>query len=222
MMMVMPANNTGAWVGYLAGRYEGAMGHLYSPGAQTGPFPFLPYALDNGAFGAFKNGTQWDVHAWRGLLGWSQMSGQRPLWALVPDVVGDKAGTLDAWHRHAGEVISSGMRPAFAVQDGMLPEDVPDEADVIFIGGSTEWKWATAGMWCAAFPHVHIGRVNTLRWLRVAAAHGAKSVDGTGWFRGDKAQRDGLRQFLAEQAGEITEPQQLRLFAALSDDKDTP
>lgn len=70
-------------------------------------------------------------------------------------------------------------------------------------------------MWCAAFPHVHIGRVNTLRWLRVAAKHGAKSVDGTGWFRGDKNQRDGLRHFLAEQAGEIPSMAQASIFDAL-------
>jgi hypothetical protein len=214
-MMIMPANNTGAWVGYLAGRYEGAIGHLYSPGAECGPFPFLPYALDNGAFGAFINKRPFDVAAWRALLGWAQSCGQRPMWSLVPDVVGDKEGTLAAWKAHAGEVAICGFKPAFAVQDGMLPEDVPSDAEVIFVGGSTEWKWSTAAMWCDAFPHVHIGRVNTLRWLRVASKHGAKSVDGTGWFRGDKNQREGLRHFLAEQAGEVPTMAQQTIFGAL-------
>jgi hypothetical protein len=214
-MVVMPANCTGAWVGYLAGRYEGQLGHLYSPGAQRGPFPFLPYALDNGAFGAFTSGEPWDVAAWRALLGWAQGCGQRPLWALVPDVVADKAGTLAAWERYCDEVIASGFRPAFAVQDGMTPDDIPGGAEVLFVGGSTEWKWSTASMWCAAHPWVHIGRVNTLRWLRVAAKHGARSVDGTGWFRGDKVQAEGLRQFLAEQAGEVPTLAQQTLFGAL-------
>jgi len=215
-MTIMPANCTGAWVGYLAGRYEGQLGHLYSPGAQRGPFPFLPYALDNGAFGAFTSGKAWDVHAWRSLLGWAQECGQRPIWSLVPDVVGDKLATLDLWHQYASEVKACGFRPAFAVQDGMMPEDVPDAAEVIFVGGSTEWKWNTAGMWCDAFDHVHIGRVNTLRWLRVSAKHGAKSVDGTGWFRGDQAQREGLRSFLAEQAGEIPTVAQRLIFGAMA------
>lgn len=134
-MVVMPANCTGAWVGYLAGRYEGQLGHLYSPGAQRGPFPFLPYALDNGAYGAFTSGEPWDVAAWRALLGWAQGCGQSPLWALVPDVVGQKAATIDLWHQYAAEVKASGFRPAFAVQDGMLPEDVPTDAEVIFVGG---------------------------------------------------------------------------------------
>lgn len=214
-MVIMPANCTGAWVGYLAGRYEGQLGHLYSPGAQRGPFPFLPYALDNGAYGAFTSKEPWDVHAWRALLGWAQGCGQRPLWALVPDAVGQKAATIDLWHQYAAEVKASGFRPAFAVQDGMLPEDVPADAEVIFVGGGTDWKWATAGMWCAAFPWVHIGRVNTLRWLRVAAKHGARSVDGTGWFRGDKTQAEGLRQFLAEQAGETPSMSQQNIFQAL-------
>lgn len=215
-MMVMPANNSGAWVGYLAGRYDGGIGHLYSPGAEPlAPWPFLPYALDNGAYGAYTNKTEWDVSAWRALLGWAGSCGQRPLWALVPDVVEQKDATIDLWHKHVGEVKASGFRPAFAVQDGMLPTDVPEDADVIFIGGTFDWKWATAAMWCAAFPHVHIGRVNTLRWLRVAAKHGAKSVDGTGWFRGDKNQRDGLRHFLAEQVGEVETMAQRNIFEAL-------
>ncbi len=214
-MMVMPANCTGAQVGYLAGKYEGQLGHLYSPGAQRGPFSFLPYALDNGAFSAHTNAEPWDEQAWRALLGWASMCGQKPLWALVPDVVKNKTLTLACWDKYADEVKLNGFRPAFAVQDGMTPSDVPDDAEVIFVGGSTDWKWNTAGMWCAAFEHVHIGRVNTLRWLRVAADHGAESVDGTGWFRGDRTQLDGLRHFLAEQAGEVPTMAQQRLFGAL-------
>lgn len=46
----------------------------------------------------------------------------------------------------------------------------------------------------------HIERINTYRWHRVCADAGAESVDGTGWFRGDKEQLEGLRRFLAEQA----------------------
>lgn len=217
-MMVMPANSTGAWVGYLAGKYEGQLGHLYSPGAQRGPFPFLPYALDNGAFGAFTSKKPWDESAW------AKDCGQRPMWALVPDVVGDRIGTLAMWDRYHGAVIDAGFRPAFAVQDGMTSADVPRLAEVVFVGGSTDtpweggnnWKWDTSGRWCQDFPHVHIGRVNTLRWLRVAAEHGAESVDGTGWFRGDVDQREGLRQFLAEQSGEVPTTSQQTLFGLLS------
>lgn len=36
----MPSNQTGISMGWLAGRYPGMLGHLYSPGAQVGPFPW--------------------------------------------------------------------------------------------------------------------------------------------------------------------------------------
>jgi len=81
-MLVMVANNTGVKVGYLAGKFEGKIGHLYSPGAQTGPHEFLPFGLDNGAFG---HDDDWDEDGWIKLLDWALLSGQRPLgaWFLM-------------------------------------------------------------------------------------------------------------------------------------------
>ncbi len=90
---------------------------------------------------------------------------------------------------------------AFAVQDGMTVEDVPGDADVIFVGGSTEWKWRTVAMWCAAFQRVHVGRVNTYRRLWECHDAGAESIDGTGWTRGDQRQYRGLLAYLAESTG---------------------
>ena len=67
--MVMPSNQTGTVFGWMAGAFPGRVGHLYSPGAQQGPFHFFPYALDNGAFSAFTSGAPWDEAAWKRLLG---------------------------------------------------------------------------------------------------------------------------------------------------------
>jgi hypothetical protein len=205
-MRVLLSNYCGAEIGYLAARYPGALGHLYSPGQQCGPWKFLPYALDNGAFPAFLRGKPFDVGAWRELLAWARVCGQRPTWALVPDVVGDATATLRAWDAYAAETATLGVPLAFAAQDGHEPSDVPDGAEVVFIGGSTEWKRAAITPWCRVFPRVHVGRINTYRWLRVCEAAGAESVDGTGWKRGgrDSAQWKGLLQWLAEQAGETT------------------
>lgn len=72
---------------------------------------------------------------------------------------------------------------AFAAQDGMTPADVPSDADVVFVGGSTSWKWANLRMWTDNFPRVHVGRVNSRRLLEQAEQAGAESCDGTGWFR---------------------------------------
>ncbi len=196
-MIVMPGDNTGILVGYLAGKYPGKMGHLFSPRPHRvpcGPFNFMPFALDNGAYAA---GTEWDESRWFRMLDWARLSGQRPLWALVPDVVGDRDKTLQRWDDYAGRTASYGWPLAFAVQDGMTPVDVPRNADVVFVGGSTEWKWRTVEMWCRAFVSVHVGRVNSYRRLWQCHDAGAESCDGTGWFRGDHGSGKPLRAITA-------------------------
>src|SRR5690348_9006473 len=124
-MIVMPASNAGIRTGYLAGRYPGKLGHLVSPGDHKGPYEFMPYALDNGAF---KWGDDWKEDAWFRLLEWAKLSGQRPIWAIVPDVVGDRIRTLRKWDMYAPRLAEYGWPLAFAVQDGMAPSDVPHGA----------------------------------------------------------------------------------------------
>ena len=74
------------------------------------------------------------------------------------------------------------------VQDGM---DVFSVAAVlhehrnvgIFLGGSTEWKLKTMYTWgvvaATVNRHYHVGRVNSMRRIRMAAEAGADSFDGT-------------------------------------------
>ncbi len=212
-VIVMPANNTGIQVGWMAGRFPGKVGHLFSPKAQRGPFVFMPYALDNGAFGAFSAGTEWDEVPWFELLDWARLSGQAPRWALAPDVVADRIRTLRKWDIYAPKLARYGWPLAFAVQDGMSAEDVPSDADVIFVGGSTEWKWRTVAMWCGSFPRVHIGRVNTYRRLWDCHDAGAESCDGTGWTRGDQRQLRGLMAYLEESTGKRDRVRQMELIA---------
>jgi hypothetical protein len=198
--MVMPGDNTGLRVGYLAGRFPGRIGHLYSPRpgrVPTGPYDFLPFALDNGAFRAYVSGAPWDEDGWLKTLAWARLSGQRPRWAIVPDVVGDKSATLLSWRRFYGKISAYGWPCAFAVQDGMCSGDIPSDADVVFVGGSTEWKWANYRRWCGEFPRVHVGRVNSYRRLWDCHEAGAESVDGTGWFRGDHGSGRPWRSLLA-------------------------
>lgn len=184
-MIVMPANHSSPVIHYLAGKHPGKLGWLVGPTAasKTKLREWMPYALDNDAFSAWTKQKEWDVGAWRSLLQWAEESGLIPRWALVPDVVADKEGTLKKWDRHAWEVDSYGFDLAFAVQDGMTSEDVPEEAKVVFVGGSTEWKWATVERWTKDFPRVHVGRVNTIPRLDLCVRYKAESVDGTGWFR---------------------------------------
>ena len=78
----------------------------------------------------------------------------------------------------------------FAVQNGMQIDDVASllsPAVGIFIGGTTEWKEATAQAWGSLARrrncHLHVGRVNSARRIRICAAAGANSFDGSGVSR---------------------------------------
>lgn len=202
-MLIMMSNATGIEIGLLAVKYPGRIGHLFSPGAQRGPWAEIPYALDNGAWPAFLNGIEWSEEEWLALLRWAALSGILPRWALVADVVGDRDGTLRAWDRYEAVVRGFGFRRAFAVQDGMTFGDVPDDDCMLFIGGSDKFKDAAIAPWCARFPgRVHVGRVTGWDRLVRSWRAGAVSVDGNGWYRKGRSatnsQANDLRKFLRE------------------------
>ncbi len=202
-MIVMPANATG-WFWHCLARETSRIGHLYSPGAERGPWPWLPYALDNGAFSAWDQASntwyesKWDAGAWRRMIFWAQTQVQAPAWAIVPDWIGDGARTVERWHQFKDEVP---FPRAVAVQDGMSVEQVRELApDVVAVGGTTDWKWATVEMWAAEFPRVHVLRVNSPAKLAYIEGLGVESCDGTGWSRGDRSQTIGLEYWARARA----------------------
>jgi hypothetical protein len=143
----------------------------------------MPFALDNDAFSAYANGTPWDYHAWRRMLDHVADLELKPKWALVPDKVGDRGATLNQWYAYNETVRQYGFEPAFALQDGMTWLDVPIECRVLFLGGTTSWKWRSLEYWCQMPQILHVGRVNSLDRLFTCDRLGVDSVDGTGWFR---------------------------------------
>lgn len=208
-MMVMLANHSSPRFHYLAGKHPNRLGWLVGPTARakTKLRDWVPYALDNDAFSAWVKKTVWDEAAWRALLEWAKASGKRPRWILIPDEVANKRATLEKWKRYADEVAEKyGWPLAFAAQDGMTPDDVPENADVVFIGGTTEWKWRNLPVFARHFHRVHVGRVNELRRLLTCAEFKVESCDGTGWIRdpSDPRKMDRLADWLA---GEITDNQ---------------
>lgn len=157
------------------------------------------YGLDNGAWGAFRAGRAFDADAfWRVLERWGNTfdpraararrhagNVQRPDWIVVPDIVAGGLASLDLSLWWLPYVRQYG-HPLIAVQDGMLPEHVEEYIGPrcgLFLGGSTEWKWRTLPMWGAMArlyrAHLHVGRVNSERGIRLCAAVGAASCDGT-------------------------------------------
>lgn len=200
----MVSNQTGIEVGILAMRYPGKVGHMFSPGGERGPWRELPHALDNDAWPAHKNKRPRNVERHLRMLRWSVLTGISPLFALVPDVVGNRDETLREWDEWAPRMRAMGFaRLGFAAQDGMTFADVPDDDCVVFLGGGDKWKDAAIAPWCARYPgRVHVGRVNGMKRLIASYRAGAMSVDGTGWFHtgrsANNSQTNDLRKFLRE------------------------
>ena len=205
-MLVMPANMTG-WFFHSLARETGRIGHLYSPGAQVTPCPWFPYAMDNGAFSCWdrKSNTfdheKWDngmLDNWKRLILWAQCQNQKPMWAIVPDVIGDREETLERYEEYVDIVIGANIPVAVAVQDDMTVKDVQglsQKPDVIAIGGSDEFKWGTLNEWVSSFPRIHVLRCNIPSKLYELEAMGVESCDGTGWNRGNMAQTEGLERW---------------------------
>jgi hypothetical protein len=141
------------------------------------------YALDNGAWSCHQRGCPFDERAFERAV---ERLGADADWIVLPDIVAGGHASLRyslAWLPR----LEGLRRPLLlAVQDGMAPADVAPlfgSGLGIFVGGSTPWKLATAltwgrlararGCWC------HVGRVNTARRIRLCAAAGADSFDGS-------------------------------------------
>lgn len=151
--------------------------------SRPGQLPPLSWALDNGAWGCFRGGRAWDEGTYRTAL---DRWGDGADWAVAPDVVAGGLASLElslrwveALRRRVGLVL-------LAVQDGMQPEHLSPHLDAqtgIFVGGSTEWKWATLESWAqlakSRGAYLHVGRVNSAAAIARCIRVGANSADGT-------------------------------------------
>ncbi len=204
-MMLMCGQSNPVWH-YWAGIHPGRVGVLVGPSyhRKLKMRKWMPFALDNDAFISFTSGQPWNVALWREMLQWARMTGQKPLWTLVPDVVADREATLKNWTRYAPEAASFGWPLAFAVQDGMTPADVPSDADVIFVGGSDGFKYRTLPIWTDEFEDVHVGRVNEVYRLQTCQRLRVKSADGSGWFKDTRRMSD-LERWMNDETEEHPE-----------------
>jgi hypothetical protein len=143
------------------------------------PRGHCPLAADNGCF---TRPTLYSDRAYAKFL--STMPRPRMLFATARDVLGDHEATVKLAIPGLRLIRSLGIPAAFVAQDGWQEESTPwDEFDVLFVGGSTEFKFRGGrdavlaakrhNKWC------HMGRVNSLDRLRAAAGIGCNSADGT-------------------------------------------
>lgn len=161
------------------------------------------WAADNGKFGK----------GWPGADRWfewlaatvDRYGPERCLFAVAPDVPFDAAGTLTESRPWLADIRSLGIPAAFAAQDGCDQDDLLPwgEFDALFLAGSTEWKIGPIAEQLAHEAkarglHVHMGRVNSYRRLRIAEQSWCDSADGTYLAFGSEVNLRRLRSWLDE------------------------
>ena len=160
---------------------DGLIGYLDTPAQGNRRPSGLTWAADNGCFGKGYPGDT----AWLAWLESHAADAKTCLFAVAPDVVADAAAT---WQRSAPmlpKIRALGYPAALVAQDGIEHTAIDWSAfDVLFIGGSTEWKLGRAARLLVAEAksrgkRVHMGRVNSERRYRYALAIGCDSADGT-------------------------------------------
>jgi hypothetical protein len=159
----------------------GLLGHIATPASGHRLQAGVAWCADNGSYtGAYPGDDKY--LAW---LSARAAHAPRCAFATAPDIVANAAATLTRSLPMLDRIRAAGYPAALVAQDGLEHLPIPWATfDVLFIGGSTEWKLgpAAAGLTAQAHRHgrpVHLGRVNSLRRLRYAASIGCQSVDGT-------------------------------------------
>lgn len=150
------------------------------------------YAIDNGAFSKFNEkefirmlNKSYHIH--------------KPLFVVCPDVLGCHDRTSALWNHYQPKIKKYKYPIAFVAQDGCEPELVPNNADWIFVGGKDPWKDKNIHKYIGLGKPVHVGRVNYTKRYNLCKALGVDSIDGSGFFRGDKVQ---LKLFIDHFKGE--------------------
>lgn len=140
------------------------------------------WCADNGCYGKGWPGE----YAWLGWLdSFTPEQRARCDFAVAPDVVGDADATLARSLPWLATIAHLGYPVAYVAQDGATIDTLPwDQLDVLFLGGTTGWKLGPVAHSLTAAARdrgkrVHMGRVNSERRYRYAAAIGCDSADGT-------------------------------------------
>ena len=167
------------------------------------------WAADNGCW---SQGEAFDLARY---LSWlTRMRPYRPrcLFATAPDVVGDAFATWERSRTALPLIRQLGYDAALVAQDGIEHQHIQWRSfDVLFVGGSTDWKLSeaahsvirqakTRGKW------VHMGRVNSARRFVAARLAGCDSADGTFVSYAPDENSDIIRGWLDGQASTPTFP----------------
>jgi len=167
-----------------------------------------PWALDNGAYGAWVNNESWDARAFVERLRRAvEMRADFPAeFIVLPDLPGQGVDSLafsQNWLNASNELPQSPRWTyALALQDGMTVDMVDQflrhgttrqkgrrTISTLFLGGTDEFK-ATAAQW-SDYCHenklrFHYARCGSVEKLRLAVEANADSVDSVGIIRNER------------------------------------
>lgn len=158
----------------------GLLGQIRGVNAGNRLEPGVPTALDNGCFPAGCFAPSWDESKWLRFV--DRAVNDDTLFTVVPDVPFDADRTSEAFDKYAD--VTPGPL-AYATQNGCTEAHVPwDRIAFLFTAGDNRWKLGAPARVLmeqakARGVKTHMGRVNTLARLTIAARHGYDSVDGT-------------------------------------------
>ena len=144
---------------------------------------FENVAGDNGAWTDHQQGLAFDEPRFARFVDWF---GIRPRMLVLPDIVMGGATSLALSLRWLDHLAAHPATLLIAVQNGMTASQIAPYLSPkvgVAIGGDTAWKIATIPLWTAVArscgAHCHVLRVNTVRRIRLCAAAGVDSFDGS-------------------------------------------
>jgi len=148
---------------------------------------FSEICIDNGAWTSFNSGEPWREDLFRRLVA---SHGKKARFIVVPDIVEGGPESLALSIEWLGWCLECCKMALIPVQDGMTDEDVESLLGPrvgVFVGGSTEFKERTVQSWgrlCRkSGAWLHVGRVNTVRRIKLCIAARADSADGSSGSR---------------------------------------
>lgn len=144
-------------------------------------FPLI--GADNGQWTERDNPGPFKADRFERFVDWL---GDRAQWLVLPDIVCGGLESLDLSLAWLDRLRGHPAVLLIAVQNGMTPPMIAPFLGPrvgLFVGGDTSWKEETMAEWgqlaAAAGCYCHVGRVNTVRRIRLAAIAGVDSIDGT-------------------------------------------
>lgn len=172
-LMIQPGNN-----------YYNRVQHFSCFGGDNGAFTTKPGGFNAELFGLMISNPNLQAHR------------HRCLFIAAPDalkvfadgtVIGDPIKTLEQFPFWAAILRGISLPVALVAQDGLetMLDRVPwAKVDVLFLGGSTEWKLGNGARACVdeakrQGKRTHMGRVNSYKRLALANAWGIDTADGT-------------------------------------------